>query len=383
MTVYQHIDEFQRYDGIGNDCIGFQNLFQSMGVENYILTRKNKSPEHSGVLQWNSRLVESKNDIHILHYGGSGYPLDSFLERKGRKILRFHNITPPEFFRACTPGVFLSMEKFYQKSILELQSLESRIELCLSDSDFNTRTLQEVAKIPAITVPIVRDYSRKYSNSEIRREPNLSQNNDQAPNQTQSHYQTLNQNSFQNENNNSRDMKIVYLSRIVPNKKMEDLVSLLFFVKKIQPNASLHILGSVVPGIESYFHFLQAVIADLGLFDSIVFHHRVSEEEKMAIFDQSDFFVCMSEHEGFGIPVLEAMEAGLPVLASLQVEETMKGGGILLDRKDYLRIAELMLEIQSNQNLRQKIIEGQFKALEWYQKFPWQETLQRTVLGLK
>lgn len=352
MTIYQHIDEYHPFDGMGNDCRGFRKFFDSLNLENYILTRNNRSEEGSPAIRnCDTSLKEKISDIHILHYGGSGYPLSAFLKRKGRKILRFHNMTPPEYYRACNPGVYLSMEKFFRKSILELNAMENAIEVSLSVSDFNSETLNQYSRIPSKTLPILRDYHL----------PKIRIPNFDCP------------------------LEIAFISRFVPNKRIEDIIKVLFYITKIQPKTKLHLIGSVVPGIHEYYDFLVETVKNLNLEENVAFHFRASETEKSRILSDSHFFLCMSEHEGFGIPLVEAMEESLPILAyrSSAIEETLNGGGILLNRKDYTRIAELMIHLSENRLLVKTILNKQYQAMKKYVDFSYKSILNDTIAPKK
>ncbi|MCC5815426.1 MAG: glycosyltransferase [Leptospira sp.] len=357
MIVYQHIDEYHPYDGMGNDTRGFREFFNLQKIENHIITRNNRSQEKA-ILGFQSPIKESKENIHILHYGGSGYPLDFFMEKKGRKFLRFHNITPSHFFQGGNPGVYLSMEKFYRKTILELNSMENRIELSLCDSDYNAETLHQWSNISSVTVPIMRSYispSNPKKNLESGRKKDL------------------------------KSIRLVYVSRFVPNKKIEDLLRLLLVLKNIFPNSYLNLVGNPVSGIDDYYLFLKKMVDDFGLKANVKFHLGVDESEKYRILSESDFFLCMSEHEGFGIPLIEAMEAGVPVIAyeSSAIAETMKEGGILFTQKNYSKLAELILFLKEDVELQKKILAKQKEALEYYINFPWTEELVRIFLNKK
>jgi glycosyltransferase involved in cell wall biosynthesis len=349
MRIFQHIDELHPYDGMGNDCRGFQNFFSEFGIENYIITRDNKSLEIQNIFSTDQRITERDSDVHILHYGGAGYPLDNFILRRGKKILRFHNITPHEFFKGGNLGVYLSMEKFFYKSVFELKSMENRIDLCISDSDYNSATLSKYIRLPSVTIPIQRKYRVPIAKEKFA----------------------------------TGRIQLVFLSRFVPNKKIEDCILVLYYLKKIHSKSNLQIIGGVVPGIHDYYDYLRKHIEDLELTDSVTFHKKITEENKDDLLRSSDFFLCMSEHEGFGIPIIEAMENSLPVLAynSSAIGETMKSGGILILEKNFPAIAELILELQNNPNLEKSILENQKKALNHYIQFPWKEKIHKFIIG--
>jgi hypothetical protein len=92
MTIYQHVVEYNSHDGIGNDISGISSLLDIQGYKNKIITLKNnRSSAESKIIEMNlNQLDFQSSDIHILHYGSSGYPISTFSKIPGKKILRFH-----------------------------------------------------------------------------------------------------------------------------------------------------------------------------------------------------------------------------------------------------------------------------------------------------
>ncbi|WCL49575.1 glycosyltransferase [Leptospira sp. GIMC2001] len=340
MKVYQHVDEFHPYDGIGNDCRGIAKIFNQIGIENYIVTQRNFETDSTNVLDYQDSFKTYNNDIHILHYGGSGYPIEAFTERRGNHFLRFHNITPPEYFRGFNAGVYASMEKFYIKSILELNSLERIVKLSISDSAYNGITLSQFSKIKSTTIPIFRDYKL---------------------------YERV----------QSETEDLIFIGRLVPNKKIEDVLFLFKIWNTIYPNSKLNLIGSPVPGLEEYSLYLKDCIEKLKLDENIIFYSKISDEVKAEIIQKSSAFVSMSDHEGFCIPIIEAMEQKIPVFSysSAAVPETMRYGGVLFGRKDFTRIAELMNIILKDKEKFTSIINSQNRALQYYIDYPFNESL--------
>jgi glycosyltransferase involved in cell wall biosynthesis len=76
--------------------------------------------------------------------------------------------------------------------------------------------------------------------------------------------------------------------------------------------------------------------------DEVVFTGQVDDDELYAYYRLADVFLCLSEHEGFGVPLQEAMLFGLPVIAydAGAVRETLRGGGLLLQDKTPELVAE-------------------------------------------
>ena len=81
-------------------------------------------------------------------------------------------------------------------------------------------------------------------------------------------------------------------------------------------------------------------------------------------------YLSFSEHEGFGVPLLESFRMRIPVvaLAAGAVEETMNGGGIILREKDFFRTAALLDRLIEDNEFKEKIIDAQLKALKKYDR---------------
>ena len=127
---------------------------------------------------------------------------------------------------------------------------------------------------------------------------------------------------------------LLFVGRFSPNKAQHHLVEALWLYRRwYDPDARLHLVGPAVTAayVEAVFGFAD----ELGLSDAVRHGEDLSERELAAWYADADVFVCLSEHEGFCIPLLEAMQAGLPIVAFAAgaVPETLGDAGILLDTK--------------------------------------------------
>lgn len=103
---------------------------------------------------------------------------------------------------------------------------------------------------------------------------------------------------------------------------------------------------------------------------SVIFTGHLKDNQVLAYYQLADAFVCMSEHEGFCVPLVEAMVFQVPILAydSSAVSETLGGSGILLKEKNPMLIAEWMDRIVQDKALRQMIIEKEKNVYRLLQK---------------
>jgi glycosyltransferase involved in cell wall biosynthesis len=164
---------------------------------------------------------------------------------------------------------------------------------------------------------------------------------------------------------NPRETNIVFIGRIARNKRQDRLIELFhYYCREINPHARLWLVGSNT-GDPEYYSDIERLRARLSSGDRIYCTGKVSESELYAYYRAADVFVCASEHEGFCVPIAEAMAFDIPViaLAAAAIPETMGGAGLLINRWDVPRIAELIHLLVSDGQLRERIVSGQRRAL--------------------
>ncbi len=133
---------------------------------------------------------------------------------------------------------------------------------------------------------------------------------------------------------------LLYVGKISPHKAPHDLVKMLDVLRRVHdPSARLHLVGS--PLGETYEPALRAFIDELGLTGAVHLPGSVSGAELEAYFQAADVFVCASDHEGFCVPLAEAMGHGVPIVAYgvTAVPETVGGAGLVLDDKSAVPFA--------------------------------------------
>ena len=141
-------------------------------------------------------------------------------------------------------------------------------------------------------------------------------------------------------------------------------MKLLHYYQRIESDSRLILVGSDQLG--SYANWLREFANELRLEDSVVFAGHVTQAEMVAYYQVSDLFVSMSEHEGFGKPLIESMYFDLPVMAfaSTGVPYTMGNVGILFRHKHFEALAELADILIKDEEIQQKVIEGQRRRIQ-------------------
>lgn len=321
-------------DAVSNDTLALKNVIKELEYNTNIYA-ENIDPRLSGtVLPIKKMPLLNKNDI-ILYHLSTGTKLNYTLQNYNcRKVIIYHNITPP--------GFFINYNKINYNLANDgldgAKFLSDKVDYCLADSEFNKQCLQKMnfkCKIDVLPILIpFNDYNKKPNKGII--------------------------NKF-----NDGKINIVFTGRITPNKKQEDIIQAFYFYKKnINRSARLFLVGSY-SGMERYYEQLKTYVNALELKD-VYFTGHIKFDEILAYYKIADLFLCMSEHEGFCVPLVEAMYFNVPVIAydSTAISDTLGESGMLVKEKEPIFTAELINKVLTDKKLREDIISNQKKRLK-------------------
>ena len=178
---------------------------------------------------------------------------------------------------------------------------------------------------------------------------------------------------------------LLFVGRLAPNKRPEDLVRLASYWKRfVSPDVRLVLVGKP-PRRLAYFDALQALAYEEGFTPwEVVFLGHVPHEDLLACYSTASLFVSMSEHEGFGVPLVESMLMGVPVLAyaATAVPHTLGGAGVQFAEKRFPEIAELGHALVTDRRLRAEVLAGQERRLAAFAPDAVEGTLRRYVDSL-
>jgi glycosyltransferase involved in cell wall biosynthesis len=167
------------------------------------------------------------------------------------------------------------------------------------------------------------------------------------------------------------------VGRFVPNKKFDDIILIFnYYNKFINSDSRLFLIGSPV-GTEMYYDYLRSLVLQLDL-KTVYFLGHVNFDDLLAYYRLADVFICMSEHEGFCVPLLEAMHFGVPVIAykKAAVPETLGDAGILVNRKNFSEIAEMANLLFEDGDFREKVVKKEKQRLEYFTREKMEERLR-------
>ncbi len=349
MRVHQVLATLGYGDAIGHEVIGIQRVLREAGYVSDIFVETADSRLEHLTRDYREMLDEEPADRILIHHFSIGSRASRLaFALPDRMVLVYHNITPPEYFVGVNP---LLVQLCYMGR-RELGAYVSRCHLALGDSEFNRQELEALGFPETGVLPVVPGFDHL----EGERDWHLLEDFDDGW------------------------TNLLFVGRIIPNKRIEDVIRFFHAYRRLyNPRARLLLPGSY-GGFEQYFAMLQQLISRFGIRD-VHFLGHVSNAELAACYDMADLFLCASEHEGFCVPIVEAFHAGVPVLAyaAAAVPATMDGAGVLYETKDPFRVAALMDAILSNRALTDRIVDGQYEALERLRARDFAGTLLRYV----
>jgi glycosyltransferase involved in cell wall biosynthesis len=346
MRVDQWVPALHRGDAIGDSARLMRDAFRTWGFTADVYALElDDDLEGDGrpSAEWRPGGPE---DLVILHYALPSPLTAAFKEHRGRRILLHHNITPPEFFAGFDP----EMARICAIGRGELGPLRDHVDLALGDSEFNRRELEEAGFRRTGVLPIYLDFERY-------REP---------PNPVLS----------QELSGGSRN--VLFVGRVSPNKRHEDLIRLASYWKRfISPDLRLLLVGKL-PKRRQYLDALQAYLYEEGFTPwEVVFTGHVEHDELLAYYATADVFVSMSEHEGFGVPLVEAMIMDVPIVAytATAVGDTLGDSGLQFREKRIDEMAEAAFRLATDSAARRAVLLGQTRRLTAFTP----ETVQRAL----
>ena len=335
MIVNQWVPAAHRGDAVGDSARRVRELLRGMGhqADVFALTIDD---DLVGDVRPFADPASRQGDLTIFHFALVSPMTAEFARLPRGRILQYHNVTPAHFFGPWDSGMF----RLAELSRDDLRSLVGHTDMALGDSEYNRRELEQLGFTNTGVFPIAVDLSRV--TAPIQR-PAL---------------EAVLDDGLQN---------FLFVGRIAPNKKIEDHIRLAEFYKRYVDERYRFIFVGKTDGVPRYHNMVRALIAEFQMPpDRFIFTGPVPDEELAVYYRTASVYISLSEHEGFCVPLLEAMAADLPVLAyaSTAVPDTLGGAGVSFTPKDLEFAAELLCELAFNDRLRASVIAGQHRRLQ-------------------
>jgi glycosyltransferase involved in cell wall biosynthesis len=272
---------------------------------------------------------DARGDDVVVYEHAIGSPVvDVLVARHERLVVQYHNVTPHEFFDAWDPGLADALDWGRR----QLRPLARRSALGLGDSAFNEGELRAAGFAATAVVPVLVDVGRRGAALDSALVDEL--------------------------RSSKRGTDWLFVGRLAPNKAQHELVKAFAQYRRVfDAGARLWLVGGDAPA--RYRVTLERFVAAAGLGDAVRITGPVSDADLLAYYAAADVLVCLSRHEGFGVPLLEAMAHGVPVVAraSSAVTETVHDAGVLLPAGvTMLDVAAAVWRVASDRRLRDALV---------------------------
>jgi len=311
-------------DAISNGLLYTRELLRSLGFESEIYC-EDVEPRLSPPIRSAATFRDSPETILLVHYSWAIRCYDWLRGLKCRKVLVYHNITPPEFFEPKS-----RFEQLSQQAYEQLAGLREAVEASLTPSAYNARALARLGFDQTEILPLLID-TESWAEAPCQARPASRPDED--------------------------CFHILFVGRLVEHKRQEDLLFVLARLRELmrRPVRLSLVGGSAGAG---YLSRLQTICSELGLDGSVNFAGKVDDDALQQLYRGADVFLCLSEHEGFCVPLLEAMRWDVPVVAfgCAAISETVGEGGLLLEDKEPRYVAGILKTLADEPGLRRELV---------------------------
>lgn len=312
-------------DAIGSDVFELQRLFWKRGVASDVFADEAKPGVEPFVRPWHELREPGRDAVLLVHVSMGNTSLSDVAKLPVRKAVVYHNITPREFFE----GVSDQLAEHSQLGRDQLRELARTSELGIADSEFNRRELEEAGFDRTAVVPILTDPSAW----EVVPDPEVAA--ELADERT----------------------SILVAGQILPQKAIHDVLDAFARYRESDATARLYLVGS--HGMSGpYLDRVRQKIRDLGIAEATRLTGSVPIEQYVAYFRGATVLLTLSDHEGFCVPLLEAMRSDLPIVAHAAgaIPETLGDAGILLEDKSPDAVADALERAVRSEDRRADLI---------------------------
>ncbi|MBI2322769.1 MAG: glycosyltransferase family 4 protein [Chloroflexi bacterium] len=310
--VSQFVSDLVYGDAVSNDCLNLDRLLRGFGYRTRLFVQRVGDQYRSRTQRFDAYAPET-GEVALLHYSVWS-DLAQFARDQVRAplVLVYHNVTPPEYFAGLHPQA----EQDTRLGRDSLPTFRERAALALGKSGFSAAELKAAGFSRTGVLPVAVDLAALHRRADERVRRRYADGY----------------------------VNVLSVGRVVPNKRPEDTIKLFYhYHRSVNPRSRLLFVGpKLIAG--DYLFWLERLVERLGLDPHVEFVGQVSRAELATYYRLAHAYVSMSEHEGFGVPLVEALSFGLPVLAraAAAVPETLDGAGVLVRRACYAALAELL-----------------------------------------
>lgn len=317
-------------DAVGNEIIAIHRAAENSGLDSRVFALDSGSV--GGIRFEPVRLLDpAPGDTLVIHFSLGCESFQRLAGARCRRLMVYHDVTPPDLLTGSPPAVVEAA----RQGLLQAGPLACAMHAVAAHSHSSAASLSAAGGPGCALLPYLmrQDLLDRRPDPVVLAEAQL------------------------------LGRTLLTAGRVLPHKRIEDTLLVFDHLRRISPTPWRLVIAGSLDGAPGYVDRLRQLCARLGL-PRVVFTGSISQDRLNAWYRASGAFLTMSAHEGFCVPLAEAMHYRLPVfaLASGAIPETMRGAGVLFDEPDWPVIAEAIDQVDRDQALRARIIEKQNAA---------------------
>ncbi len=327
--IDQYVQTFRARDAVSDEARLFRDHLRARGFAASIFAADAEAAVATEVEPFVTTRAPAADAI-IYHHATLADVGRALTRWKGPKALLYHGVTPPQMIRPYEP-LFADLLASGRRA---LRKIAPAFAFRFADSQFGADEFLALAGRSAEVFPFCLD-GRRFSAPVVPRA-----------------------------SRRGRGARWLSVGRIAPNKGLVELVWAFAAYIVHDPEATLTLVGAYAP-VESYYWAVRAAVEAAGVFGRVRLSGSVDDASLASIYGTSDVYVCMSEHEGFCVPLVEAMLFDLPIVAVAAgaVPETLGGAGVLVQHADPARVARAVVDVLARDESVNEILAGQRRRL--------------------
>ncbi|MGO8871186.1 MAG: glycosyltransferase family 4 protein [Acidimicrobiales bacterium] len=329
--IHLFVPMLHRYDAVGEHTRTLRDLLVASGASCRIYTDiPDPATRHETKHFLDYESDAAPGDVLVYQFATESAIAGWLATRREPVVINYHSVTPPRYFEAWSNPI----TRLQVGALEELSRLAPRAALGVAVSTFDADELAQAGCASVVVVPVA---------------------NVPVP-PTEPDPEALRRLRAGRPGGGTRWLSV---GRLAPNKAHHQTVAALFVARRnSDPGARLTVVGS--SAVSAYAAALRRYVAALELSDAVDFASGLTEGELAARYVDADVLVMLSDHEGFGVPLAEAMSHGLPVVAydAGAVGEIVGDAGILLRGKGPRQVAEAVSSLMAAPDRRARLVEA-------------------------
>lgn len=344
-AIHQFHPAIEDFSAVSNEMFALRELFRGLGYNSEIFSSELSAIREAGVRIWRHDRTPPR-DILLVHYSLGSTQFRSVFSSPGRKVLVYHGVTPSRALSGL-PSIHAKAEIGEG----DLAGFASQTEASIAHSEFAARDLH-LADFQNVEVLPYTLWERLYDTTPDRKVVNPDQKS------------------------------LLVVGRIMPHKHVEDSLFVLDYLRnRIGADWRLILAGSDI-GAESYRERVASLAERMNLRD-IVWTGPVSQSALIALYQSADAYLLTSEHECFGVPLVEAMRYDVPIFAcaNAAVPEILGGAGVLFYETNWPLIAETIHLVSTDPRCKENVLASQRIRREMFSHAASKERWRKWLAG--